>query len=98
MNLKLTGREFKGMAGAYAAMFVPYDRKGRIDTEAIGRIMDYGYANGLNGFYLTGCYSCIFMHGQGMHTRDGMGDNSLYDVTTSRGFCHAAGMTLTYKF
>lgn len=51
-----------------------------------------------DGFYLTGCYSCIFMHGQGMHTRDGMGDNSLYDVTTSRGFCHAAGMTLTYKF
>ena len=54
MNTKLTGKEFKGMAGAYAAMFVPRDRKGRVDTEAIGKIMDYGYANGLNGFYLTG--------------------------------------------
>ena len=54
MDVKLTGKEFRGMAGAYAAMFVPYDPKGRIDPETIGRIMDYGYANGLNGFYLTG--------------------------------------------
>ena len=46
--------EFEGMAGAYAAMFTPYDAKGRVDVEMIGRIMDYGYANGLNGFYLTG--------------------------------------------
>ena len=45
---------FKGMAGAYAAMFTPYDAKGRVDPEKIARIMDYGYANGLNGFYLTG--------------------------------------------
>ena len=54
MNTKLTEKCFRGMAGAYAAMFVPYDKKGRIDTEAIGRVMDYGYRNGLNGFYLTG--------------------------------------------
>ena len=43
-----------GMRGAYAAMFTPYDAKGRVDPEKIAQIMDYGYANGLNGFYLTG--------------------------------------------
>ena len=47
-------KAFKGMAGAYAAMFTPYDAKGRVDPDMIARIMDYGYANGLNGFYLTG--------------------------------------------
>ena len=45
---------FKGMSGAFAAMFTPYDAKGRVDAEAVARIMDYGYANGLKGFYLTG--------------------------------------------
>ena len=35
-------------------MFTPYDAKGRVNPEMIGRIMDYGYANGLRGFYLTG--------------------------------------------
>ena len=43
-----------GMSGAFAAMFTPYDAKGRVDAETIARIMDYGYANGLKGFYLTG--------------------------------------------
>jgi len=42
------------MSGAYAALFTPYDAKGRVDSETISRIMDYGYANGLRGFYLTG--------------------------------------------
>lgn len=45
---------FDEMRGAYAAMFTPYDAKGRVNTEMIGRIMDYGYSNGLKGFYLTG--------------------------------------------
>ena len=45
---------FNGMSGAYAAMFTPYDAKGRVNPEMIARIMDYGYANGLRGFYLTG--------------------------------------------
>ena len=45
---------FEGMTGAYAAMFTPYDAKGRVDEETVARIMDYGYANGLAGFYLTG--------------------------------------------
>ena len=45
---------FRGMSGAYAALFTPYDAKGRVDPEMVARIMDYGYANGLRGFYLTG--------------------------------------------
>ena len=54
MNTKLTEKCFKGMAGAYAALFTPYDEKGRVNPEMIARIMDYGIRNGLNGFYLTG--------------------------------------------
>ena len=46
--------QFKGMYGAYAALFTPYDAKGRVDPEMVVHVMDYGYANGLNGFYLTG--------------------------------------------
>lgn len=51
---KLTEKCFAGMAGAYAAMFTPFDKKGRVDEETIARIMDRGYAHGLKGFYLTG--------------------------------------------
>lgn len=54
MDIKLSGREFKGMQGAYSAMFVPRDKKGRVNPEAIGALMDYGYSAGLKGFYLTG--------------------------------------------
>ncbi|NLF99609.1 MAG: hypothetical protein GX565_05605 [Lentisphaerae bacterium] len=50
----MTGKCFKGMRGAHAAMFTPFDAKGRVNPEMIARIMDYGYANGLKGFYLTG--------------------------------------------
>ena len=45
---------FKRMSGAYAALFTPYDAKGRVDAETVARIMDYGYTYGLRGFYLTG--------------------------------------------
>ena len=54
MDIKLTEKCFKGMYGAYAAMFTPYDKKGRVDGEMIARIIDYGLAGGLKGFYLTG--------------------------------------------
>ena len=50
----MTGKCFKGMRGAHAAMFTPFDAKGRVNPEMIAKIMDYGYANGLKGFYLTG--------------------------------------------
>ena len=54
MDIKLTEKCFKGMDGAYAALFTPYDRKGRVDPETIARIIARGLANGLRGFYLTG--------------------------------------------
>ena len=42
------------MSGAHAAMFTPIDAKNRVDEEAIGRMVEFGIANGLVGFYLTG--------------------------------------------
>ena len=54
MTTHLTEKCFKGMGGAYAALFTPYDEKGRVNPEMIGKIVDYGIRNGLNGFYLTG--------------------------------------------
>ncbi len=54
MKYNLHEKCFRGMCGAYAAMFTPFDKKGRVDEESIAKIIDYGYANGLKGFYLTG--------------------------------------------
>ena len=54
MSIKLTEKCFKGMSGAYAALFTPIDRKNRVNEEAIAAIIEYGIANGLRGFYLTG--------------------------------------------
>ncbi len=42
------------MAGAHAAMFTPFDAKGRVNPEAIEQLIEYGIAGGLKGFYLTG--------------------------------------------
>ena len=47
-------KAFKGMRGAYAALFTPYDKKGKVNPEAIEEVIEYGLKNGLNGFYLTG--------------------------------------------
>ena len=49
-----TEKVFKGMAGAHAAMFTPFDRKGRVNGEAIDALIEYGIRGGLKGFYLTG--------------------------------------------
>ena len=54
MNTNMTGKEFKGMAGAFAAMFTPFDKKGRVNEEAIDALIEYGLKGGLKGFYLTG--------------------------------------------
>ena len=54
MITKLTEKCFKGMNGAYAALFTPYDAKGRVNPEMIEKIVNHGIRNGLNGFYLTG--------------------------------------------
>ena len=54
MITKFNGKEFKGMAGAHAAMFTPFDAKGRVNGEVIDAMVERGIANGLKGFYLTG--------------------------------------------
>ena len=54
MMTKFTGKAFKGMAGAHAAMFTPFDAKGRVNGKAIDAMVERGIANGLKGFYLTG--------------------------------------------
>ena len=43
-------------------------------------------------------YSCIFMNGFDMHTKDSKGDQTEYTLKTKRGFCHAGGFSLTYRF
>ena len=48
------GPEFAGMAGAYAALVTPYRKDGSINEEMIETLVEYGLANGLRGFYLTG--------------------------------------------
>ena len=42
MDIKLTEKCFKGMYGAYAAMFTPYDKKGRVNPEMIEQIIEAG--------------------------------------------------------
>ena len=42
------------MVGAHAAMFTPFDRKGRVNGEAIDALIEHGIKGGLKGFYLTG--------------------------------------------
>ena len=54
MITKFNGKEFKGMAGAHAAMFTPFDAKGRVNGEAIDALVEHGIKGGLKGFYLTG--------------------------------------------
>ena len=48
------GPEFSGMSGAYAALITPYKPDGSVNEEMIERIIEFGLANGLTGFYLTG--------------------------------------------
>ena len=54
MNTNMTGKEFKGMSGAFAAMFTPFDKKGRVNEEAIDALIEHGLKGVLKGFYLTG--------------------------------------------
>lgn len=41
-------------------------------------------------------YSCIFMDGRGMNSVDALGNQ--YHLETVRGFCHAGGFSITYRF
>jgi len=52
------GECFKGMAGAYSAMYTPFfrdgEKAGQLNEEAIEKLVEYGVKTGLNGLYLTG--------------------------------------------
>ena len=55
MYAKLTEKCFKGMSGAYAALFTPYDEKGRVNPEMIGKIVDYGIKYTGRDYYAAQC-------------------------------------------
>ena len=48
------------------------------------------------GLEISVSYACIFMHGNSMDTTDDFGKS--YHLETCRGFCHAGGVSLTYRF
>lgn len=48
------GGAYADMAGVYAALFTPFTPDGRVNEDAVGRMVEYGLKNGLRGFYLTG--------------------------------------------
>ena len=52
---------FKGMSGAYSAMFTPITKDNRVNEEAIDQMIEFGLANGLAGFYLTGSTGAWFL-------------------------------------
>ena len=52
--MKSSDAIFRGMSGAFAAMFTPFDGKGRVNGEAIDALVEYGIRGGLKGFYLAG--------------------------------------------
>lgn len=45
---------FKGMEGAFAAMYTPFKKDGSLNEEMIEQQIEYGIRKGLKGFYLTG--------------------------------------------
>ena len=45
MNTKFSDKCLRGMAGAHAAMFTPFDRKGRVNGEAIDALIE------VSGYY-----------------------------------------------
>ena len=48
------GKAFEGMAGAYSALYTPFRKDGSLNEEMIEKVIGYGLARGLKGFYLTG--------------------------------------------
>ena len=54
--MKPTGKDraFDGMGGAYAALYTPFRKDGTLNEEMVEKTIEYGIANGLRGFYLTG--------------------------------------------
>ena len=50
------------------------------------------------GFEATLSYSCIFMNGFDMMMYNTKDDGASYQLKTKRGFCHAGGFSITYRF
>ena len=48
------GACFKGLAGAYSALYTPFTKEGALNEAMIEKVIGYGISRGLNGFYLTG--------------------------------------------
>ncbi|MBE6396782.1 MAG: hypothetical protein E7046_07245, partial [Lentisphaerae bacterium] len=48
------GKVFTGMAGAYSALYTPFKKDGSLNEEMVEKVIEYGIAKGLRGFYLTG--------------------------------------------
>ena len=59
--MKLKEKCFKGMSGAYAAMFTPITKDNKVNEEAIEQMVERGIASGLTGFYLTGSTGAWFL-------------------------------------
>ena len=49
-----SGKVFKGMAGAYSALYTPFKKDGSLNEEMIEKVIEYGIKKVLRGFYLTG--------------------------------------------
>ena len=48
------GKVFTGMEGAYSALYTPFKKDGSLNEEMVEKVIEYGIAKGLRGFYLTG--------------------------------------------
>lgn len=73
------------------------DQQSTMLPPAHRHIASTGFAwNCWGGFELAASYSCIFMDGRGMNCNDSLGN--YYHLETCRGFCHAVGFSLTYRF
>jgi N-acetylneuraminate lyase len=48
------GKVFAGMEGAYSALYTPFKKDGSLNEEMVEKVIEYGIAKGLRGFYLTG--------------------------------------------
>ena len=50
----LCGREFQGLEGAIAPLFTPYKKDGAINSEMVGRMVEFLLGKGISGFYIGG--------------------------------------------
>ena len=47
--------------GIFTALLTPFDGEDRIDTEALGRLVEFNLSMGVNGFYVGGSTAEVFM-------------------------------------